>query len=75
MYHPFSVDGRSLNTPDDWNDFVMRTPSAERNDLPDRLKEDGEVGGLPNFSFTGKGRTLLLWAREHRASWTLLTEM
>ena len=72
MFIPFRVGSRLMRTRTDWTRYV--TSLRRRNCLMTDLRRVRN-GRVPVFSRNGRGQTLLEWAREKRASWTLMQEV
>lgn len=74
MFVRFAINGRPMQTRADWTTYVK----AARPERRERLMEELRCvrgGRVPNFSMSGRGRTLIEWARLKRAQYTLCLEI
>lgn len=74
MFIPFSVGGRAMRTRVDWTRYVTQPSIRRRYTLMQDLR-CVRGGRIPVFSRAGRGKTLLQWARQMRASYTLMQEV
>lgn len=74
MFVRFAINGRPMQKRAEWTEYVQ----AARPERRERLMEELRCvrgGHVPNFSMSGRGRTLIEWARARHAQYTLCLEI